>query len=276
MRILGIEKENFTIEIAKIVVDIYKDDYKEFKQNKNFILEELEKEEKKFKRTLEKGLREFEKLIKKGTKITGKEAFLLFSSYGFPLEMTEELAKEKNLSLNKEEFEKEFKKHQELSRAGAEKRFKGGLADTSEETKKLHTATHLLNEAIRIVLKNTNINQKGSNITKERLRFDFNFDRKLTPEEVKEVEELVNEKIKEALEVKKEEMGIEDAKKKNAQGVFEHKYTERVSVYSIGNFSTELCGGPHVKSTGDIKGTFKIIKEESSSSGVRRVKAVLE
>ena len=274
-RILGIEKEKFTAEIAKIVIKIYGEDYKELNQNKSFILEELEKEEKKFKGTLEKGLREFEKLIKKGVKITGKDAFILFSSYGFPLEMTEELAKEKNLSLNKEEFEKEFKKHQEISRAGAEKRFKGGLADTSEETKKLHTATHLLNEAIRKVLKNKDIIQKGSNITKERLRFDFNFDRKLTKEEIKEVENLVNEKIKEALEVKKEEMGLEDAKKRNAQGVFEHKYTERVSVYSIGDFSTELCGGPHVKNTKEL-GKFKIMKEESSAAGIRRIKAVLE
>ena len=273
-RILGIEKENFTSEIAKSAIKIYKDDYLELNENKNFILEELEKEEKKFKRTLEKGLKEFNKLIEKGMKITGKDAFLLFSSYGFPLEMTEELAEEKNLSLNKEEFGKEFKKHQELSRFGAEKRFRGGLADISEETKKLHTATHLLNEAIRVVLKNKNIVQKGSNITKDRLRFDFNFDRKLTPEEIKKVEDLVNEKIKRGLEVKKEEMPLEEAKKKNAQGVFEHKYSERVSVYTIGNFSIEICGGPHVKNTKEL-GTFKIIKEESCAAGIRRIKAVL-
>ena len=274
-RILDIEKENFTTEIAKIVIDMYKEDYKELNQNENFILEELEKEEKKFKRTLEKGLREFEKLIKKGTKITGKEAFLLFSSYGFPLEMTEELAQEKGLTLNKKEFEKEFEKHQELSRAGAEKRFKGGLADSSEETKKLHTATHLLNEVIRKVLKDDKIVQKGSNITKERLRFDFNFDRKLTPEEIKKVEDLVNKKIGEALEVKKEEMTLEEAKRKNMQGVFEHKYGDKVSVYSIGKFSMEICGGPHVKNTKEL-GKFKIIKEESSAAGIRRIKAVLE
>jgi alanyl-tRNA synthetase len=272
---LGIEKENFTAEIAKIVIDIYKDDYKELKQNKNFILEEFEKEEKKFKKTLATVLREFNKLIKKSNKITGKDAFILFSSYGFPLEMTEELAKERNLQINKEEFENEFKKHQEISRAGAQKRFKGGLADSSEETKKLHTATHLLNEALRRVLKNKNIVQKGSNITPERLRFDFNFDRKLTEEEIKKVEELVNKKIKEALPVKKEEMTLEQAKKKNAQGVFEHKYTEKVSVYSINNFSIELCGGPHVKNTKEL-GKFKIIKEESSAAGIRRIKAVLE
>jgi len=322
-RILGIEKENFTTEIAKIVIDMYEEDYKELKQNKNFILEELEKEEKKFKRTLEKGLREFEKMamvikgqmeaialpvkmmqknMEKATEpvrqmekimertteplrqmkknmekviLPAQKLFLLFQSYGFPIEITEELAKEKGIKIDKKGFEKEFKKHQELSRAGAEKRFKGGLADISEETKKLHTATHLLNEAVRKVLKNKDIIQKGSNITKERLRFDFNFERKLTPEEIKEVEELVNKKIKEALEVKKEEMNLEDAKKKNAQGVFEHKYTERVSVYFIGDFSTELCGGPHVKNTKEL-GKFKIIKEESSAAGIRRIKAVLE
>jgi len=273
-RLLGIEKENFTSEIAKIVIQTY-DDYPELKQNKNFILGELEKEEKKFKKTLEVGLREFNKLIKKGIKITGKEAFILFSSYGFPLEMTQELAEEEKLQINKEEFEKEFKKHQELSRAGAQKRFKGGLADSSEETKRLHTATHLLNEALRVVLKNKNVVQKGSNITPERLRFDFNFDRKLTDEEIKKIEDLINKKIKEAILVKKEEMSLEEAKKKSAQGVFEHKYGDNVSVYTLGNFSVEICGGPHVKNTKEL-GKFKIIKEESSAAGIRRIKAVLE
>tara|TARA_Y100000310_G_scaffold203351_1_gene203584 strand:+ start:17174 stop:18925 length:1752 start_codon:yes stop_codon:yes gene_type:complete len=273
-RLLGIEKENFTSEMAKIVIGIYKDDYKELKQNKNFILNELEKEEKKFKKTLETGLREFNKLIDKGIKITGKEAFILFSSYGFPLEMTQELAEEKKLRINKEEFEKEFKKHQKLSRAGAEKRFKGGLADSSEETKRLHTATHLLNEALRKVI-SKDIVQKGSNITPERLRFDFNFDRKLTSEEIKKVEDLINKKIKEAIPVKREEMSLEEAKKKNAQDVFGHKYTDKVSVYTVGNFSVEICGGPHVSNTKEL-GKFKITKEESSAAGIRRIKAVLE
>jgi alanyl-tRNA synthetase len=270
-RLLGIEKENFTSEIAKIVIDIYKDDYNELKKNKNFILDEFEKEEKKFKKTLETGLKEFNKL--KNIKITGKEAFVLFSSYGFPLEMTQELAEEKGLHINKEEFEKEFKKHQELSRKGAEKRFKGGLADSSEESKRLHTATHLLNEALRKVI-SKDIVQKGSNITPERLRFDFNFDRKLTPEEIKKIEDLVNKKIKESIPVRKEEMSLEEAKKKNAQGVFEHKYTDRVSVYTAGDFSIEICGGPHVKNTKEL-GRFKIIKEESCAAGIRRIKAVL-
>ena len=271
-RILKIEKENFTSEIAKIVIKIHKEDYKELDENRNFILKEMENEEQKFKKTLEKGLREFNKLIQ-NNKITGKDAFILFSSYGFPLEMTEELAKEKNLKINKNEFEKEFKKHQQLSRAGAEKRFKGGLADSSEESKRLHTATHLLNEALRKVV-SKDILQKGSNITPERLRFDFNFDRKLTQEEIKKVEDLVNEKIREALPVKKEEMTLEEAKKKNAQGVFDHKYADKVSVYTTGNFSIEICGGPHVKNTKEL-GKFKIKKEESSAAGIRRIKAVL-
>ena len=273
-RLLGIEKENFASEIAKIVIDIYKQDYAGLNENKNFILEELEKEEKKFKKTLETGLREFNKLIKQDSEITGKEAFILFSSYGFPWEMTQELAEEKGLKVDKSDFEKEFKRHQELSRAGAEKRFKGGLADSSEESKRLHTATHLLNEALRKVI-SKDIMQKGSNITPERLRFDFNFDRKLTAEEIKKVEDLVNREIKEARPVKKEEMSVEEAKKMRAQGVFEHKYAGRVSVYSVGDFSVEICGGPHVKNTEEL-GKFKIIKEESSAAGVRRIKAVLE
>ncbi|MAH33008.1 alanine--tRNA ligase [archaeon] len=273
-RLLGIEKENFTSEIAKIVIQTHKDSYSELNENKSFILDELKKEEKKFKRTLETGLREFNKLAK-GEKITGKQAFILFSSYGFPIEMTEELAKEKNIELNKKEFEKEFEKHQELSRKGAEKRFKGGLSDSSEQSKKLHTATHLLNAALRIVLKNNNIIQKGSNITSERLRFDFNFDRKLTKEELKQTEDLVNEKIKESIPVKKEEMTLEEAKKRDARGVFEDKYKQKVSVYTIGDFSVEICGGPHVNNTNEL-GNFKIKKEESSAAGIRRIKAVFK
>ena len=273
-RLLGIERENLTLEIAKIVIDTYKKDYAELNENKNFILEELEKEEKKFKKTLETGLREFNKLIKQDLRITGKEAFTLFSSYGFPWEMTQELAEEKGLKIDKSEFEKEFKRHQNLSRAGAEKKFKGGLADSSEESKRLHTATHLLNEALRRVV-SKDIVQKGSNITPERLRFDFNFGRKLTEEEIKKVEDIVNKKIKEAILVKREEMSLEEAKKRHAQGMFEHKYADRVSVYSIGDFSVEICGGPHVRNIEEL-GKFKIIKEESSAAGIRRIKAVLE
>ncbi len=270
---LGIEKE-FLTELAKIIISLHKDDYKELEKNKNFILEELKKEDEKFRRTLEKGLHKFEKMSQNKL-ISAKEAFLLFQSYGFPLEMTEELAKEKGIKVDTKGFKKEFKKHQELSRVGAEKRFKGGLGDHSVETTKLHTATHLLNQALRVVLKKQDIFQRGSNITPERLRFDFNFDRKLTKEEQKKVEDWVNEIIKEHLEVKREEMTVEEAKKAGAQGVFEHKYGEKVFVYSIGNKSIEICGGPHVKNTKEL-GNFKIKKEESSAAGVRRIKAVLE
>jgi len=270
---LGIEKE-FLSELAKIVIKLHKEDYNELKKNQEFILDELKKEDEKFRKTLEKGLHKFERMSQNKI-IKGKEAFLLFQSYGFPFEMTEELAKEKNIKVDKEGFDKEFKKHQELSRVGAEKRFKGGLGDHSEETTKLHTATHLLNQALRVVLKKKDIFQRGSNITPERLRFDFNFDRKLEKEELNKVEDWVNQRIKENLEVKREELTVEQAKKKGAQGVFESKYGEKVFVYSIGDKSIEICGGPHVKNTKEL-GHFKIKKEQSSAAGVRRIKAVLE
>ena len=231
-------------------------------------------EEEKFNKTLSKGLSKLDKMIK-DNKISGTEAFLLFQSFGFPIEMTEELAKEKGIKVDRKGFDEEFQKHQELSRQGAEKRFKGGLADHSEETTKLHTATHLLNQALREILKKPDIFQKGSNITPERLRFDFNFDRKVTPEELKKVEDWVNQRIKEELPVIREELTVEEAKKKGAQGVFEHKYGEKVFVYSIGDKSIEICGGPHIKNTKELK-YFKIKKEESIAAGVRRIKAVLE
>jgi len=272
-KLLGIEKE-FLTELAKIVINLHKEDYNELGKNKDFILSELKKEDEKFRNTLEKGLRKFDKMIK-DNKIDGKEAFLLFQSYGFPLEMTQELAKEKNIKVDIGGFQKEFKKHQDLSRVGAEKRFKGGLGDHSVETTKLHTATHLLNQALREILKKSDIFQRGSNITPERLRFDFNFDRKITKEEQKKVEDWVNERIKEQLGVKREELTVEEAKKKGAQGVFEHKYGQKVFVYSIGKKSIEICGGPHVENTKEL-GHFKIKKEESSAAGVRRIKAILE
>jgi len=271
-KLLGIEKE-FLSQLAEIVIGIHKEDYSELEKNENFILKDLKNEDSKFRQTLEKGLHKFEKMSN-NREISGREAFLLFQSYGFPLEMTEELAKEKGIKVDKEEFEKEFKRHQELSRVGAEKRFRGGLADSSEDSKRLHTTTHLLNEALRHVV-SKDIVQKGSNITPERLRFDFNFDRKLTTEEIKKVEDLVNKKIKEAIPVKREEMSLEEAKKMHAQGLFEHKYSDRVSVYSIGDFSVEICGGPHVKNTEEL-GKFRIIKEESCAAGIRRIKAALE
>ncbi len=272
-KLLGLEKE-FLTELAQIVINLHKEDYKELEKNKDFILNELKKEDEKFRKTLETGLRKFDSMIKDNM-LSGKEAFLLFQSYGFPLEMTEELAGEKGIKVDKKGFEEEFKKHQQLSRVGAEKRFKGGLADSGEETTKLHTATHLLNQALREVLNKQDIFQRGSNITPERLRFDFNFDRKLTKEELKKVEDWVNERIKEELPVKREEMTVEEAKKKGAQGVFEHKYSQNVFVYSIGSKSIEICGGPHIKNTKEL-GHFKIKKEESSAAGVRRIKAILE
>jgi alanyl-tRNA synthetase len=272
-KIIGIEKE-FLNDLVKIVIEIYKERYPHLKEKKEFILNEIKKEELRFRNTLERGLKKFEEIVKNVKKIDGKNAFLLFQSFGFPIEMTKELAKEYGVQVDEEGFEKEFEKHKEISRVGAEKKFKGGLADTSEQTTKLHTATHLLNEALRRVLKRRDIVQKGSNITPERLRFDFNFDRKLTEEEIKEVERLVNEQIEKALPVKREEMSLEEAKKKGAQSVFEHKYGERVSVYSIGDFSIEICGGPHVKNTKEL-GRFKIIKEEGVAAGIRRIKAKL-
>ena len=269
---LGIKE--FVTAVALPVFEIY-EDYPELRKNKDRILTELEKEERKFNMTLEKGLKVFERLIQGKTTLTGKDSFLLYQSYGFPFEMTKELAEEKGIKVSREEFEKEFKKHQELSRTATIGKFKSGLADSSEKTTKLHTATHLLLAALRKVLNDDNIVQKGSNITPERLRLDFNFPRKLTPEELKKVEELVNEQIQKSLEVKREEMTVEEAKKQGALGVFDEKYGDVVSVYTIGDFSKEICAGPHVKNTSEL-GHFRIKKEESSSAGVRRIKAVLE
>ncbi len=263
---------SFTKEIAEVVISIYHEDYPELKRNRKFILHELEEEENKFGKVIENGLKQFNKLLRE-KKISGKEAFLLYQSYGFPIEMTEELSRECGLKINKKEFEEEFKKHQELSRTATKGMFGSGLADHSEATTKLHTTTHLLHAALRRVL-GSEVKQKGSNITAERLRFDISFSRKLTDEEIKKVESLVNEKIKQRLEVKREEMTVEQAKNSGALGFFEHKYGGRVSVYSIGNFSKEICTGPHVKNTKDL-GKFKIVKEEAVAAGVRRIKAVL-
>jgi len=272
-RLIGIN-ENFTSEIAETVIKVYKTDYPELESNKKIIIEEMDKEETRFREVLEKGMREFEKIAEKGKEISGSDAFMLYQSYGFPIEMTRELAKEKMIKLDEKGFEKEFQEHQEKSRTATEGMFKSGLADHGEKTTRLHTATHLLNQALRDVFKQ-NVQQKGSNITAERLRFDFNFDRKLTDEELKKVEEIVNKKIKEKLPIKREEMTVDEAKKKGAQAVFTSKYGEKVSVYSIGNYSTEICAGPHVKNISEL-GKFKIIKEESIAAGVRRIKAILE
>ncbi len=273
-KLLGIEKE-FLTELAKIVIDIHKKDYPHLEENKDFILEELRKEDLKFRNTLAKGLRKFDQIAKDKKEIDGKSAFLLFQSYGFPIEITKEIAKERGIIVDEKGFEEEFKEHQKISRVGAEKKFKSGLADTSEQTIKLHTVTHLLNEALRRVLKKRDIIQKGSNITPERLRFDFNFDRKLTEKEIKNVENLVNEQIKKALPVERRKATLEEAKKMGAQAVFEEKYGEKIFVYSIGDFSLEICNGPHVKNTKEL-GRFKIVKEKGISSGVRRIRAILE
>jgi len=273
-KLISIEKD-FLDSLAKIVIELYNKDYPELEEKKEFILSEIKKEELRFRKTLEKGLRKFKEITKETKMIDGKSAFLLFQSFGFPIEITKELAKEIGIIVDDKEFEEEFKKHQEISRVGAEKKFKGGLSDASVQTTRLHTATHLLNEALRRVLKKKDIIQKGSNITLERLRFDFNFDRSLTENEMNDIEKLVNEQIKKALPVERKEMTVEKAKKMGAQAVFTHKYDERVSVYLIGGFSIEICGGPHVKNTKEL-GKFKIVKEEGIAAGIRRIKAILE
>ena len=267
-------QNNFTKRLAEVIIMIY-DDYPELEKNKQKILEELEKEEKRFRQTLAAGLRYFNKVTKGKKILTGKDSFLLFQSYGFPLEMIKELAKERKIKLDEKGFEKESKKHQELSRTAAAGRFKSGLADKSQETTKLHTAAHLLLQALKIVLKDDSIEQRGSNITPERLRLDFSFQRKLTKEEIKEIEDLVNAQIESSYEVIRQEMTPKQAKAMGACGIFDKKYGEKVSVYTIGDFSKEICAGPHVKKTSEL-GKFKIKKEESSSSGVRRIKAILE
>ena len=205
--------------------------------------------------------------------IDSETVFRLYDTYGFPPEVTEELAKENNIKVDMEGFNKLFKEHQEKSRQGSEQKFKGGLAEQNEQTIAYHTATHLLHEALREVL-GDHVKQSGSNITTERLRFDFTHPQKMTKEEIQRVEDLVNEKIKEDLPVTCEEMSYDEAKKSGAIGLFTSKYGDRVKVYTIGDFSKEICGGPHVKHTGEL-GRFKIKKEESSSSGIRRIKAVL-
>ena len=321
--------EGFTCEIAKVIIEQYKENYPELERNGAHILEQLKLEEERFQRTLKKGQAEFEKVygnmmrkktafealkadkseavvaaalkqlppspeniptieaIKAGNiddalvekllascaKIDGRSAFKLYDTFGFPIEITCEMADEKGVQVDVEGFQERFKKHQETSQAGAEQRFKGGLADNSEETAKLHTATHLMHAALRKVL-GDDVAQKGSNITAERLRFDFSFGRKMTDEEKAEVERLVNEAIQAAVPVVCEEMTVAEAKEQGAIGLFESKYGERVKVYTMGQFSKEICGGPHANNTGDLK-SFKIKKEEASSAGVRRIKAVI-
>jgi alanyl-tRNA synthetase len=220
-------------------------------------------------------LSKFQRLAETSPRIDGKNAFLLFQSFGFPFELTKELAAEIGVQVDEQEFRNEYERHQKVSAASAKKLFKGGLSDASTETMRLHTATHLLNEALRVVLKKKDIFQRGSNITPERLRFDFNFDRPLTSEEIAAVEKLVNEQIRKCLPVVRKEMTVEEAKATGAQGVFDEKYGDTVSVYRVGDFSSEICGGPHVNNTSEL-GTFKIKKQKGIAAGVRRIRAVLE
>ena len=267
--------EGFTGEVAKVIIEQYKDVYPELKRNEAFVLEQLSLEESRFARTLKQGNREFEKLVEKvqDGQIDGVSAFHLYDTYGFPVEMTQELARERGLTVDMDGFHECFRKHQATSQAGAEQRFKGGLADHSEQSARLHTATHLLHAALRKVL-GPEVAQKGSNITAERLRFDFSFGRKMTKEELAEVERLVNEAIESHTPITCEEMTVAQAKEQGAIGLFESKYGEKVKVYTMGPYSKEICGGPHAQNTGDLV-SFKIKKEESSSAGVRRIKAVI-
>ena len=276
---LGLNK-SFTVAMAQVVIDNYKDVYSELALNEKSILEEFEREERQFATTLNRGTREFEKLIARVPAhierkvISGKNAFELYETYGFPIELTVEMAAEKGFTVDMEGYQKAFEKHQELSRQGAEHKFKGGLADHSDETARLHTATHMLHKALRIVL-GDHVAQKGSNITAERLRFDFSHPDKMTPEQIAEVQRIVNEQIQRELPVICEEMTVDEARAAGAIGLFGDKYGERVKVYSIGDYSKEICGGPHAQNSKDL-GEFIIQKEESSSRGVRRIKAIIK
>jgi len=272
-KLMGIEEEFLSV-LSLIIMETYSGEYPHLKSNEDFIVTELKNEYKKFNNTLARGLRRFNRIARKKNKIDSKDAFLLYQSFGFPIEITKELGLENGISVDVDGFHEEFQKHQKVSRTSADKKFGSGLADKSKETVKLHTATHLLNEALRRVLKKE-ITQRGSNITQERLRFDFNFDRKLTEQELQEIEEIVNRVIREALPVKRIDTTLEEAVKMGSQAVFEQRYGEQVSVYSMGDFSLEICSGPHVNSTDEL-GRFRIIKEEGISSGTRRIRAVLD
>ncbi len=278
-----LNKLQIDLEELGNLIDLYietlKEMYPELVQNREIIKTTIIEEKNKFMKTLTHGEREFEKVVnrlKQENKnvIDGYTVFKLYETYGFPSEITVDLAKEQGFEVDLSEFDKLFKEHQEKSRQGSEQKFKGGLAEQNEQTTKYHTATHLLHKALQIVL-GEHAKQNGSNITVERLRFDFTHPEKMTPEQIKQVEDIVNEQIKRDLKVICEEMTLEEARKSGATGLFENKYGERVKVYTIGDFSKEICGGPHVTHTGEL-GHFKIIKEESSSAGVRRIKAILE
>lgn len=273
-RKIAIEKQQI-LEVAKIYVNEYQEYYPEIKEKQDLILKELDEEIEKFSKTIQLGQKEFEKVAfySKDKTINGKTAFRLYDTFGFPLELTIEMAKEIGYNVDEEGYHKAFLEHQEKSRTAAAGTFKGGLSDTSDNTARLHTATHLLLAGLQTLF-DENIVQKGSNITPERLRFDFNFPRKMLPEELKQLEDFVNDAIKKEVDVTCEEMTLDEARASGAKGIFANKYGEKVKVYTIGNISKEICGGPHANNTRELK-SFKIIKEESSSSGVRRIKAVI-
>lgn len=270
---------SFLAKPAQAIMEIYKDVYPELMEKKDQVLRELGLEEERFLETLHKGEHEFEKmlpgLLKNPQKIIpGRIAFKLYDTYGFPIEITEELAQEHGLGVDKTGFQEAFTKHQELSKAGADKSFKGGLADHGELTTRLHTATHLLHKALRIVL-GDHVQQKGSNITPERLRFDFSHPSPMTPDEIKRVETIVNDQIGRKLGVTMDVLPLDEARNRGAMALFGEKYEDKVKVYSIGDFSMEVCGGPHVDNIQEL-GRFVIQKEQSSSAGVRRIRAVVE
>lgn len=273
-RKIAIEKQKI-LEVAKIYVNEYQEYYPEIKEKQDLILKELDEEIEKFSKTIQLGQKEFEKVAfySKDKTINGKTAFRLYDTFGFPLELTIEMAKEIGYNVDEEGYHKAFLEHQEKSRTAAAGTFKGGLSDTSDNTARLHTATHLLLAGLQTLF-DENIVQKGSNITPERLRFDFNFPRKMLPEELKQLEDFVNDAIKKEIDVTCEEMTLDQARASGAKGIFANKYGDKVKVYTIGNVSKEICGGPHANNTRELK-SFKIIKEESSSSGVRRIKAVI-
>lgn len=280
-RLLGIQQA-FIVPIAEVFISLMAEPYPELETNRERIVTELKREEEKFSRTIEKGLKEFERILAKKSAVSGEDAFILYSTYGFPLELTEELVRDKGLSIDAEIFKTEFKKHQDLSRSGAEQKFAGGLADNSERVVRMHTATHLLHKALRNVL-GTHVEQRGSNITQERLRFDFSHPDKMTPEQVKQVEDIVNEQVGKDYPVRFEMMTVDEAKAAGAIGLFEDKYAalgNKIKVYMVGDdakgyFSKEICGGPHVENTAKV-GKFKILKEEAVAAGIRRIKAVVE
>jgi alanyl-tRNA synthetase len=272
---LGIE-EPIMRNIADSYIDTYQEAYPDLASKKDKILSELDNEEAKFAKTISKGLREVEKLFKKQGSLSGTDAFNLYQTFGFPLELTKEIALERGQKVDDELFRFEFEKHQDLSRKGSEKKFAGGLADDSVESTQLHTATHLLHQALKTVL-GDHVEQKGSNITQERLRFDFSHGQKMTQEEKEQVEKIVNEVISKDLPVSFDMLTVAEAKERGAIGLFEDKYAnvgDKIKVYSVGDFSKEICRGPHVQKTGEL-GNFKIKKEEASSAGVRRIKGIL-